>query len=37
VQVARPRIHQHVYQLLNEAAASGSFELMSSVAAHYRR
>jgi len=32
VQAARPRIRQHVDQLLDEAAASGSFELMSSVA-----
>jgi cytochrome P450 len=32
VQAARPRIRQHIDQLLDEAAASGSFELMSSVA-----
>lgn len=32
VQAARPRIRQHVEQLLDKATASGSFELMSSVA-----
>jgi cytochrome P450 len=32
VQAARPRIRQHVEQLLGEATASGSFDLMSSIA-----